>query len=122
MRFNKPLRLFTIWDIFLLILLVALVGLTLYFSLTPKPGQYVEIYVDGDRLKSAIPLSENAVIELEGLTVVVSEGKVYVQDADCPDKLCEKTGEIKKAGESIICLPNRVVIKISGKAEVEAIT
>ncbi|PMQ02358.1 MAG: hypothetical protein CBR30_01515 [Dictyoglomus sp. NZ13-RE01] len=33
----------------------------------------------------------------------------------CPDKLCVKQGWIKKVGESIVCLPNRVVLRLEGK-------
>ncbi len=35
--------------------------------------------------------------------------------ADCPDKLCVKQGKISKSGESIICLPHKVVVKISAE-------
>jgi hypothetical protein len=34
--------------------------------------------------------------------------------ADCPDKLCVKQRSIAKEGETIVCLPHRVVVKISG--------
>ncbi|MFR4337598.1 MAG: NusG domain II-containing protein [Lachnospira pectinoschiza] len=37
-------------------------------------------------------------------------------DADCPDKLCVKTGMISKTGETIVCLPHRVVVEIIGAA------
>jgi hypothetical protein len=37
-----------------------------------------------------------------------------MKDADCPDKLCEKTGKISKNGETIVCLPHRVVVEIQG--------
>ena len=37
-------------------------------------------------------------------------------DADCPDKLCVKTGRISKTGETIVCLPHRVVVEIIGAA------
>ena len=56
------------------------------------------------------------------MKIVVSDGTVRVEDADCPDKICEKSGAISKAGQTIVCLPNRVVIKILGKGEVEAIS
>ena len=37
-----------------------------------------------------------------------------MKDADCPDKLCEKTGKISKNGETIVRLPHRVVVEIQG--------
>ena len=54
--------------------------------------------------------------------VIVEKGAIRVCDADCPDKICEERGAISKAGQTIVCLPNRIVIKVLGKGEVEAIT
>lgn len=34
-------------------------------------------------------------------------------DADCGDKTCVKTGSIKETGQSIVCLPHRLVITIT---------
>ncbi len=42
----------------------------------------------------------------------ISGGRVHMIDSACPDKLCVKTGWISRPGESIVCLPNRVVIEI----------
>jgi len=121
MRSNKPLRLFRLWDVVLIAILLVLVAFCVYFAIAPKQGESAEIYIDGKLFRS-VPLSKNAVIELDHLKVIVSRGKVHVEHADCPDKLCEKRGSISRSGESIVCLPNRIVIKITGKDEVEAIS
>jgi hypothetical protein len=42
----------------------------------------------------------------------ISGGRVRMIDSACPDKLCVKSGWISRPGESIVCLPNRVVIEI----------
>ena len=42
----------------------------------------------------------------------ISGGRVRMVDSACPDKLCVRTGWISRPGESIVCLPNRVVIEI----------
>jgi hypothetical protein len=42
----------------------------------------------------------------------VRDGRVRMVDSACPDKLCVKTGWISSPGESIVCLPNRVVIEV----------
>ena len=121
MRSDKPLSLFRIWDVVLIVLLLALIALSLYFALSPTTGEKVEIYVNGD-LYDALPLSKDAKVMLEHITVIVEDGSVHVEDADCRDKICEKRGSISKSGQTIVCLPNRVVIKVSGKGEVEAIS
>ena len=51
------------------------------------------------------------------INIVIDENGAYVRDVVCPDKVCQKTGLISKAGQSIVCLPNRVVVYIEGKDE-----
>lgn len=55
--------------------------------------------------------------------VEIKDGKVRIVEADCPDKLCVKMGWISKFPQQIVCLPNRVVVKIAGtgEADVDAI-
>lgn len=45
-------------------------------------------------------------------TIVINNGKVFMDESDCKDKICIKKGEISIVGDSIICLPNRLIIKI----------
>ena len=76
------------------------------------------VKVDGN-IVYMLPLDKNASVTVEGYqggsnTVVIENGTVYMKDADCPDKLCEKTGKISKNGETIVCLPHRVVVEIQG--------
>lgn len=47
----------------------------------------------------------------------IAEGKVWLEDADCPDRVCVNTGKIKYPGQSIICLPHKVVIEIKEDAD-----
>ncbi len=49
--------------------------------------------------------------------IMINEGTVQVTDADCPDKLCVKQRAINCHGESIICLPHKLVIQISSGKE-----
>lgn len=121
MSLRRPPALFRIWDVVLIVLLLLLVALTLYFSLAPRSGGEAEVYLNGD-LVATMPLTQEGEWICDHLKVVVSNGTVRVVDADCPDKICMKRGEISRAGESIVCLPNRVVVVISGKGEVEAIS
>ena len=83
-----------------------------------KDGITAVVKVDGN-IVYMLPLDKNASVTVEGYqggsnTVVIENGTVYTKDADCPDKLCEKTGKISKNGETIVCLPHRVVVEIQG--------
>ena len=53
-------------------------------------------------------------IEYEGRKNIceIKDHKIHVSDADCPDKVCVKTGWLKN-GVPIVCLPNKLVIEFS---------
>lgn len=57
-------------------------------------------------------LYENKVIELKGNTVKIKDGAVTVTNADCKNQICVNHAAITEKGESIICLPNRVIAEI----------
>jgi hypothetical protein len=46
-------------------------------------------------------------IELKG-------GAVRVAEAECPQQLCVNSGWIRQAGQSIVCVPNRIIIELQG--------
>jgi hypothetical protein len=50
--------------------------------------------------------------DIETNVLVIQDGYAYMKEADCPDGLCIHQGRIHKAGQSIVCLPNRVVVTI----------
>ncbi|MCD8190072.1 MAG: NusG domain II-containing protein [Clostridiales bacterium] len=113
-----------------LLLLGALVlvglGLTAFVLLSRMTGQTdgltVTIRQDNEVI-ATLPLDEDAtyaVQDEDGVTtnlVVIEDGAVHMEEADCPDQLCVKQGKIRYAGDSLICLPNRVVVEISGEDE-----
>jgi hypothetical protein len=50
--------------------------------------------------------------------IVINNGMVFISEADCPDKYCVKHKPISKSGESIICLPHKLVVEITGENDV----
>lgn len=104
-----------------LILALALIALSLSMLaavyLTRRVGGEAIVRVDGEEVMR-LPLSEEKTIVLgdEGdtNTLVISGGEAYISDADCPDKLCVRQGRVKYDGETIVCLPHRLVIEIDG--------
>ena len=48
------------------------------------------------------------------LTVAVSGGKVWIAESTCPGGDCVARGAISRPGESIVCLPARVTVAITG--------
>lgn len=45
-------------------------------------------------------------------TVVINDGEVYMSYANCKDKICVNHNKISKNNESIICLPNKVIVTV----------
>lgn len=46
--------------------------------------------------------------------ITVKDGMIAVTGADCPDRECVKRGWLTKPGESAVCLPHRLVVRIEG--------
>ena len=96
----------------------AALGLTLLFR---SPGDWVVVEVDGE-IFGRYPLDENTSIRIEtgadGYNVLkIADGYASVTEASCPDKLCVRQHKISRSDETIVCLPNRVVVSVVSDRE-----
>ncbi len=113
-------------DKILLVILVILTVIVISINMSEarNTNKTVVIRSDGKIVKE-IPLNKNESKKIqikskEGhLTVEINNGEVRVLDSTCKDKLCVKEGWIRKIGESIVCLPNRISISIIGRRKTE---
>ena len=65
-------------------------------------------------------LSEDQTVDIDGKnTLVIRDGTARMEEADCPDQICVHHREISRNGESIICLPNQVVVSVKSSEESE---
>lgn len=98
-------------------LLAAGIGMFVLFGGTGA-GAYVEIY-SGGALYGKYPLHEDRTVTVVSAfgqnTVEIKNGEAFVSDSSCKDRLEMKTGAIKKGGESLVCLPNRLVVSVIGQ-------
>lgn len=86
-------------------------------SLLSKQGGEATITVDG-KVYGTYSLDKDQTINVDDHnTVVIKDGVVHMEDADCPDKLCIKQGEISSDGEKIVCLPNKTIVRVSSDKE-----
>ncbi len=99
-----------------LLLVVSLAGACFFFI--RGEGDSVKVTVDG-KLYGCYSLSQDTRVELrtgphgEQLNVLVIEkGKARVETATCPDGICADHRPISRNGESIACLPHKVVIAV----------
>ncbi len=117
---------------YILLLAVCIIAVCIFVAnkALAKTGDYAEVSVDGETVYE-LPLSENTELLIKGTDggtnkLIINNGVCYVTEADCPDKLCIKQGKISHNGESIICLPHKLVITIRGTSNntnpIDAIT
>ncbi|MBO5496169.1 MAG: NusG domain II-containing protein [Oscillospiraceae bacterium] len=99
---------------------VILGGLLLYRHLSSAGGTVAVISVDGE-VRERIDLSKiRESYDLEIVTawgrntVHVAPGAISVTEADCPDQICVKMGQLTGGGIPIVCMPHRLVIEIEG--------
>jgi len=105
-------------DIILIValLLVAVIG-ALYLFVFRSSGNTVKVTVDG-KTYGVFSLNENITEDIhtgkDNLNrLIIRDGKAYMETATCPDGICVAHKPIFRDGESIVCLPNRVVVTVT---------
>ena len=97
-----------------LLVVIAVAGACLY--LFRGEGDSVTVSIDGT-VVATYPLdvdrTEEILTEDGGRNLlIIKDGKAYVESASCPDGICAAHKPIHREGESIVCLPNKVVITV----------
>ena len=59
-----------------------------------------------------VPLSNDAIFDLETNIIKIEKGRVWVESATCKNQVCVNHKPISKKGKVIACLPNKVIIEI----------
>ena len=87
-------------------------------ALRQKPANVAYIYQD-DELIESLDLSAVAepysfsVTSSYGVNVIsVEHGRIRISEADCPDRACVRMGWINGGSQPIVCLPNRLIIRL----------
>lgn len=100
------------------ILLTALLLLLINKFLHNDPAVFVEISIDGIPVETLdLKNDQEYTIKNDGggtNILIIKNGEAWVTEASCPDKICIHQGKISRDGEMIVCLPNRMIVKISG--------
>lgn len=109
-------------DIVLIIsILLASLFLWIISVCVMRPGGYLHIYAD-QSLIGVYDLQEDIEIKiLDSNICTIQDGAVFMSYADCPDLVCVHTSAISKTGQTIICMPNKVVLEITDSTDVENI-
>ena len=123
MKINKKTR----NDILLFfVIFVLAAACLLFFNMNKQEGSAVIVKIDGQE-KYVYSLDENLTTDIVTgendefvNTLVIIDGNAYISQANCPDKICAGHRAIEYTGETIVCLPHKVVIEITAeKSSVE---
>lgn len=107
----------------ILVLVLGFVLLAVQFG--QAKGDVVEIYSCGEIYGKYDLLSTEKVTvvnEYGENTIVIDNGEVFVSQSTCSDKDEILQGSISRAGHSLICLPNQVVVTIKGREHVDSVS
>jgi hypothetical protein len=79
--------------------------------------KYIEI--TGVNFQEEYDPGDDRVVEVPGplgmTRVVIKDGRAWVEDSPCRDKVCIRMGKVSRPGEEAICLPNRVIVQMKGR-------
>lgn len=109
----------------MVIVCIAFLALLAHLVIGTDGAGKVTVKVNGE-LKGTYSLAEDQEIEINGGTNIlqIKNGRADMTEADCPDQLCVNQRAVSRQGESIICLPNKVIVEVesSESSELDAVT
>ena len=121
----KKLKLINKFDLVIIaVSSVLAVVLMFVFNSGKQAGRYAEVYLANELVvKIDLQNKEERLIKIKDNLIikVFNDGCVAVVESDCPDKICLKTGKIKEVGQSIVCVPNRLLVIIVGSSDVDVV-
>ena len=121
------MKIFTKADIVIiaLVLCIALAGYVVGSFVLGDRSELVIIEVEG-KLHSKYDFGIENTVPIETTygrnTIQITKTGVRVSSSDCSDRLDVLQGEITKPGQTIVCLPHKLVIYITGKADYDIIS
>lgn len=97
------------------VLLVAGILALAFHFLGGDPGGTVQLKVDG-KVIGTYALVEEQTIPIDTKyghnQLIIKAGEAFMNESDCPDHYCEEQGHISKTGETIVCLPHKLVVEV----------
>lgn len=106
------------------VILTAVVAL-LFWHFTKSGGDYAVVLENGVvTARYALDTDTEVVLSTgEGNIniLVIAGGEASVREANCPDGICVGHRPISHVGETIVCLPHKLVIKIAAQADTSGV-
>jgi len=113
------------WILMSIVVFIGLIsfGIVKWVQQESTKEPMAQITVDG-KIVGTYPLSENKIIDIPSKEkwtnrLKIEDGVIFMLEANCPDKICVHHKSISQNGETIVCLPNKVVVVIKNGIERE---
>ena len=104
------------------VILLSVFGYFLTGAALAGTQKKVVIESEGE-LFAEYPMTENKIVDVKGHNKVeITPDYVRVIYADCPEQTDVKQGKISVPGSIIVCLPNKMTVRIVGETEIDAIS
>lgn len=99
----------------IMIISILIITVALFLFQKSDSGYQVRITIDHE-LYGVYDLNQDQTININDENIIIiKDHEVYMDQATCPDKTCIQQGHISKVGASIICLPHKLIIEITGE-------
>ena len=99
------------WD-FIVIGLLGVVAAVSFFAINLFSAPSVTVTIsENNEIVYEGKIDEDKEIKLQNNTVIIQNGEVFMESSNCKSQICVKHKKISRSGESIICLPNKVIIQ-----------
>lgn len=113
----------------LLVSLLSMAALYGRFPFFPGKGESARavISVQGKVVRTIdLPAGARSSVIIPGRlgpsTVEVEGARIHMHEAPCPGKICVSQGWISHPGQSIVCIPGEILVRIEGEAPLDAVT
>ncbi len=104
-------------DILIFFAVILFLCFTLYSGMLKLNGNSFAVYCDDIELHTSLFYPDTIELQHNGFTmgIGVTDSTVEVLSSSCPHGVCVHSHPISKSGSEIICVPNRVVVKVLGE-------
>lgn len=112
-------------DLILIVILFSIsIIILITFNLNQKESNIAKVYYENKEILK-IDLKINNTYTVDGLNgkvkIEVNNKRIRVVEENSPLHLCSKQGYISKSYETIVCLPNKIVIKIEDEEKLDGV-
>lgn len=100
-----------------LFLLIIVVCLLWFLPKGESENLKAEIYLDGEIIHSVVlsELEKEKTVAVGGCEILLQNDGVTFKQSECDDKLCQKRGKMTRSGDSMACVPQKVVVVLKSE-------